>query len=147
MTRLALEQAPAASLPRRFLLSAPLWGMLAGVLRIVDGDALLRTRWDPATLQLQIVGFLGWIQLHRRCGRGVHLPGVQRLLPEANQVHVLRVFLVSALLLPAAVLWPRAWLVRGAGLAVLLAYGVLWWALLEVRRRADRFVMTTEGRA
>ncbi|MGB5851394.1 MAG: hypothetical protein WBG85_03765, partial [Rhodanobacter sp.] len=59
MARLALDQAPPASLPRRFLLSAPLWGVLAGVLLVVDGDVALRTRWQPATLALVHVFTLG----------------------------------------------------------------------------------------
>src|SRR3546814_4553049 len=59
MTQLRLEQAPAPSLPRRFLLSAPCWGMLAGVLLIVDGDSALRMRWNPATLALVHMFTLG----------------------------------------------------------------------------------------
>ena len=52
MTRLALDQAPVVSLPRRFLLAMPAWGVLAGLLLLIDGDALLRTRWHPGTLAL-----------------------------------------------------------------------------------------------
>jgi hypothetical protein len=59
MARLTIERAPAPALPRRFLLCMPWWGMLAGVLLIVDGDALLRSRWNPATLALVHVFTLG----------------------------------------------------------------------------------------
>lgn len=59
MARLAIEHAPATSLPSRFLLSAPLWGMLAGALLLIDGDALLRTRWSLATVALVHVFTLG----------------------------------------------------------------------------------------
>ena len=59
MARLELEQAPLASLPRRFLLTAPCWGMLAGVLLLIDGDALLHGRWNVGTLALVHVFTLG----------------------------------------------------------------------------------------
>src|SRR5574337_1252693 len=59
MTKLRLEQAPVAALPRRFLLTAPLWGMLAGVLLGIDGAAALVSRWNPATLALVHVFALG----------------------------------------------------------------------------------------
>ena len=52
MAKLQLDHAPTASLSRRFLLSAPLWGMLAGVLLLLDGNALRFARWSPDTLAL-----------------------------------------------------------------------------------------------
>ncbi|MEY2152162.1 hypothetical protein AB7849_14745 [Rhodanobacter sp. 115] len=59
MTRLAIEQAPRASLPRRFLLAVPLWGMAGGVLLCLDGSGALLDRWQPATLALVHVYALG----------------------------------------------------------------------------------------
>ncbi|MEO8857467.1 MAG: hypothetical protein ABI343_10820 [Burkholderiaceae bacterium] len=52
MTKLGLDQARGASLPRRFLITVPLWVLLDGVRRLVDGDGALRTRWNPAPLAL-----------------------------------------------------------------------------------------------
>ncbi|WP_236585578.1 hypothetical protein [Dyella sp. EPa41] len=52
MAKLALDQAPTVSLPRRFLCSMPAWGMLAGLLLMLDGDGMLRSRWHPGTLAL-----------------------------------------------------------------------------------------------
>src|SRR5574337_505098 len=48
MTQLRLEQAPTPSLPRRFLLGAPCWGMLAGVLLILPAAAGVRVRGSAA---------------------------------------------------------------------------------------------------
>ncbi|WP_017463281.1 hypothetical protein [Dyella ginsengisoli] len=59
MTRLRLEQAPAATLPLRFLLAMPCWGIVGGALLLIDGDATLRVRWHPATLALVHVWTLG----------------------------------------------------------------------------------------
>lgn len=52
MARLTLAHSPAQSVPRRFLLTMALWGMLAGALLMLDGDTLLRSRWTPGTLAL-----------------------------------------------------------------------------------------------
>ena len=59
MTRLRLEQAPAATLPLRFLLAMPCWGIVGGGLLMLDGDTALRVRWHPATLALVHVWTLG----------------------------------------------------------------------------------------
>lgn len=59
MTKLRLEQAPAATLPLRFVLSMPCWGMAGGLLLMVDADAALRVRWHPDTLALVHVWTLG----------------------------------------------------------------------------------------
>ncbi|OOG38552.1 MULTISPECIES: hypothetical protein [unclassified Rhodanobacter] len=93
---------------------------------------------------LEIVAFLGWIALHRRVSRGVRIPGIQRLLPELDKARVLLAQLPQAFLLPAAVLWPRLWLARSAGLAMLLAWLCLWLTLDGVRRRANRFLLNME---
>ncbi|MFC5526935.1 hypothetical protein ACFPPA_14440 [Rhodanobacter ginsengisoli] len=94
---------------------------------------------------LEIVAFLGWIELHRRIGRGVQLPGVQRLLPEREKYRALLLQLPLAVLLPAAVLWPASWLARSAGLAMLLAWLGVGLACLGVRHRVMHFQTMHEG--
>ncbi|TAL73016.1 MAG: hypothetical protein EPN56_13525 [Rhodanobacter sp.] len=59
MAKLRLDEAPAAALPLRFLLSMPCWGILGGLLLLVDADAALRSRWQPATLAITHVWTLG----------------------------------------------------------------------------------------
>lgn len=90
-------------------------------------------------MALEIVPFIGWIELHRRCGRGLQLPGVQRLLPDGDKLGVL-LAQWPLLLLPAAVLWPSPWLARAAGVALVCAWLATWAALRGVRRRADDFL-------
>ncbi|TAL88722.1 MAG: hypothetical protein EPN69_15805 [Rhodanobacter sp.] len=113
-------------------------GMLAGALGLVIALPLLVTG-----MALEIVPFIGWIELHRRCGRGTQVPGVQRLLPAADKRRVLLVQL-SLLLLPAAVLWPGIGLSRAAGVALLLIWAEVGWTLLGVRRRAHHFLRRLE---
>lgn len=52
VTKLAIDQAPPVSLPRRFLLAAPAWGVLAGLMLLLDGGQTLQSRWAPPTLAL-----------------------------------------------------------------------------------------------
>jgi len=59
MPRLRLDQAPPATLPLRFLLAMPCWGVAGGVALMVDADATLLTRWHPATLALVHAWTLG----------------------------------------------------------------------------------------
>lgn len=59
MPKLRLEQAPAATLPLRFLLAVPCWGVLGSVLLLIDGGAALQNRWPPETLALVHVWTLG----------------------------------------------------------------------------------------
>ena len=115
-------------------------GMFAGALGLGVALPLLVT-----AMMLEIVPFIGWIELHRHCGRGVQVPGVQRLLPDRDKHRVL-LGQLSLLLLPLAVIWPSAWLARAAGLALLLAWAWVGWTLLGVRRRAHHFLQALEDR-
>lgn len=113
---------------------------LVGVLAIGIGLPLL-----VAGMQLEIVAFLGWIELHRVSGRGVQLPGVQLLLPDADKARVLVLHLGAGALLLAAVLWPQPALARLAGAALAVAYGALYVALQGVRRRSHHFLRSREA--
>jgi hypothetical protein len=131
---------PVLALAALALLADVRGGMLAGALGLGIALPLL-----VIGMMLEIVPFIGWIELHRRIGRGVQLPGVQRLLPVHEKTRVL-LAQVPLLLLPVAVCWPSAWLARVAGLALVLAWGCAWWTLRGVRRRANHFLSTVEPR-
>jgi hypothetical protein len=122
------------------LAAGPRGGLLAPVLGLGIALPLLLIG-----MALEIVAFIGWIDLHRRCGRGVQLPSVQRLLPDSDKLGVLLAQL-PLLLLPAAALWPSPWLARAAGLALLFAWLGVWSALRGVRRRANGFLLALEAR-
>lgn len=109
--------------------------LLAGVLGITVALPLL-----AVGMQLEIVAFLGWIDLHRRCGRGTRVPGVHQLLPDADKWRVLIAFLAAVPLQLAAVLRPSTGLARVAGMALLVSYALLWHTLSGVRRRSARFL-------
>ncbi|VAX06084.1 Putative transmembrane protein [hydrothermal vent metagenome] len=63
-SNLSLEQAPPISVPFRFFLTAPIFGLLAALLLMVYGPDAMTNRWAPVTLALThliTLGFLGLI--------------------------------------------------------------------------------------
>ncbi|KGM53557.1 hypothetical protein N800_03790 [Lysobacter daejeonensis GH1-9] len=123
------------------LLAGDAHAVLVGVLAIGIGLPLL-----VVGMQLEIVAFLGWIGLHRHCGKGVRLPGVQLLMPERDKYTVLLLHLAAAVALLIAVLLPVSAAARVAGGALLLAHGTMLAALSGVGWRSRRFVWQLQER-
>ena len=145
MARLALEHAPAPAAPLRFLAVAPAWGLLAGLLLLWQGEALLQTRWSPATvgfvhlLTLGVLGnaMLGSLWQFLPVVAGVRMPGPRM----ATAIHAgLNLGLLG--FATALLAGPRALLLPASGLMVasllVFALGVLralWRAGLSARLR------------
>ncbi len=66
-TALSLEQAPPISVPLRFFLTAPVFGMLAAGLLLWAGPDALASRWMPSTLALSHLLGLGVLTM-TMCG-------------------------------------------------------------------------------
>lgn len=109
-------------------------GMPAGALALGIGLPLL-----VGAMALEIVPFVGWIALRQRVPRGTRLPGVQRLLPDVRKRRVLTAQCAAALLLLAAVSWPRPWLAQLAALAQLLAWSAHGHALASALQAGRAF--------
>jgi len=128
---LSFEQAPPISVPYRFFLTAPWFGVLAGLLLAFVGGEAFASRWTMETLaatHLLVVGFM----LQAMCGALLQFVPVAaggniwrpRLV--ANIVHPL--LLVSALLLAGAFLMqqPALFIAAAHGFVLTLGfYGVL----------------------
>ncbi|GAB3750222.1 hypothetical protein [Lysobacter olei] len=123
------------------LLASESQAVLVAALAIAIGLPLL-----VVGMQLEIVAFLGWIGLHRHCGKGIRLPGVQLLLPERDKVVVLALHLMAAIALPVAVVVPSGAVARMAGAGLLLAHGATLVALCGVAWRSRRFVQQLGAR-
>lgn len=52
MTRIEIAAGPPTALPMAFLLAAPAWGCVAGLMLISGAEAAVASRWSPATLAL-----------------------------------------------------------------------------------------------
>ncbi|WP_237173809.1 hypothetical protein [Paracandidimonas lactea] len=126
---LSLDNSPPASVPLRFMLSAPVFMMLAGLLLLASPQALL-SRWTPQALALTHLLTLGALA-HTMAG------AMMQILPVATGIHVLAPRLTASithvslsggtLLLAAAFLIGTPWLF-GTGAALLVA-GLAWLAM------------------
>ena len=114
-------------------------GMLAGALVLGVGLPLV-----VGAMAMEIVPFVAWIGLRRQVPRGVQIPGVQRLLPDAAKQRVLRAQMLAAPWLVLVVLWPQPWLARLAGLAQLGAWAVHGHALWSALHNAHGFACRVE---
>ncbi|MEW9570346.1 hypothetical protein ABQJ54_01135 [Rhodanobacter sp. Si-c] len=114
-------------------------GLLAGALALGVGLPLLL-----GAMAMEIVPFVAWIGLRHRVPRGVQIPGVQRLLPDAAKRRALLAQAMAAPWLMFAVLWPQPWLAQLAGLAQLGAWAVHGHALWSALRNARGFARGAE---
>ena len=119
---LSFEQAPPVWVPYRFFLTAPLFGLAAGLLLAWVGAEAFASRWTPAALaltHLMVAGFM----LQAMCG------ALLQFIPVATGGNIWRPGLVAGLVHPALVVGvallatgflvgPGPWFAAGAGLIV-----------------------------
>lgn len=117
---LSFEQAPPIGVPFRFFLTAPLFGIAAGLLLFIQGGEMLASRWTPGALagtHLLVVGFM----LQTMCG------ALLQFVPVAAGGNIWRPRLVATavhpLLVAAAVLLVWAFLSQQSALFVAAAHG------------------------
>ncbi|MDP2822154.1 MAG: hypothetical protein Q8O52_05665 [Sulfuritalea sp.] len=123
---LSFDQAPPISVPYRFFLAAPWFGVMAGILLAWSGGDALVSRWTPEALTLTHLIALGFM-LQAMCGAlfqfiAVAVGGnVWRPKLVANTVQPL--LLLATLLLVAGLLFSRPGLLSAAVPLFLLAVG------------------------
>lgn len=59
----SLDQAPPEDIPVRFFLSAPLFGIIAGILILVGGENLFLSNWGSETIAVTHLFTLGWLAM------------------------------------------------------------------------------------
>lgn len=131
---LSLDQAPPIAVPLRFFLTAPLFGVAAGVLLLLSGPELLSSRWSPAALavtHLLTLGVLGLVM----CGAMMQLLPVVAGSPVSavrwvsGGVHLLvtagTVLLCAAFLTGASSLFGWAGVTLGAGFILFITVVVI----------------------
>lgn len=94
---LNLQQAPPISVPFRFFLSAPLFGLLAAAVMLWQGPDLFASRWSVATLAATHLITLGFMTM-------VMVGAMMQMLPVLAGAPVPRPKLVSAIIHPLLVL-------------------------------------------
>ncbi|MFA7070388.1 MAG: hypothetical protein WC144_06065, partial [Sulfurimonas sp.] len=93
---LSLDQAPPISAPLRFFLSAPLFGVVAGVIMLFGDPTLLVSRFSSETILLThvlTIGFLALIMFGALIQMLPVLAGVS--IPKATLVSKISHFLIS----------------------------------------------------
>jgi len=126
--KLAFEHTPGLALPLRFLLAAPWFGALAGLLLVWQGADAMSTRWAPATLavtHLLTLGFLGMAMAGSLLQMvpvvaGVELHWARRLGPM-----IWAALAGGALLLAGGFLHGLPWCLRAAGILLAGAFILL----------------------
>ena len=58
---LSLDQAPSEDIPLRFFISAPIFGILAGLMVLLKGNLLFSNTWMPEMVALTHLLTLGWM--------------------------------------------------------------------------------------
>lgn len=128
---LSFEQTPALSVPLRFLLTAPLFAILAALLMLWQAPAMLASRWLPATLaftHLLTLGFLSMTMVGALLQILQVVVGIEIRAPQATARFVHATLAAGAILLPLAFLSSEAVFFK---LAILcLASGFLWLLLV-----------------
>jgi hypothetical protein len=94
---LNLQQAPPISVPFRFFLSAPLFGLLAAGVMLWQGPGVFASRWSPSTLALTHLITLGFMTM-------VMAGAMMQMLPVLAGTPVPRPKLMAAIVHPLLVL-------------------------------------------
>lgn len=117
---LSFEQAPPISVPFRFFLTAPLFGIAAGLLLFWQGGEMLASRWMPAALaatHLLVAGFM----LQAMCG------ALLQFVPVAAGGNIWRPRLVAGIVHPLLIvgvsLLVAAFLTQRGALFIAAAHG------------------------
>ncbi len=125
-TLLSLEQTPPLSVPIRFFLTAPLFGILASILLFYDGPELFNNRWGMHTLALTHLLTLGFITMVM-FGAMLQLLAILAASPVPHPVLVSNVLHISLTLgtlsLAAGFLNGYNWLMQSA--VILLGFSFL----------------------
>lgn len=114
---LSFDKTPPFEAPLRFFLSAPLFGMLAGLLLLVEGEDLLASRWTPGALaatHLLTVGFMLQIMLGALIQVLPVVAGANLRRPAQLAAWLHPALNIGALLLAAGFYWHQPGLLQGA---------------------------------
>ncbi|WP_306603781.1 hypothetical protein [Azonexus sp.] len=123
---LSFDQSPPLTAPLRFLLTAPLYGVLAGALLMIEGADLLASRWTPAALaatHLLTLGFMLQIMLGALIQILPVVAGANLAQPARLAALVHPLLNLGCLLLVAGFLAAAPGLLQAAGVLLLLSIG------------------------
>ena len=139
----SLDQAPPLSIPAGFFLTAPFALIVAGLVLVSRGTAVLSSGWDPGTLALThlgTLGFLGMVMVGALYQMTPVVAGARvPLIRTAHVVHASLLIAVIALTWAGLRVAPMGFAhgFRLAGFALVLFLLPVGWALLRTPARTD----------
>lgn len=124
---LSFDSAPPLSAPLRFLLTAPAFGVLAGLLFALDGGDSLASRWSPSALALTHLLTAGFM-LQAMVGASIQVLPVVAGAPFRRPLSIARaaypLLVGGALLLAGGLRWNGALLSTAGALLLVAGIGV-----------------------
>ncbi len=139
---LSLQQSPPFSVPARFLISAPLFGLLAALVLLWHGPEIIATRWSPAILAVTHFLTLGFLAMSM-------LGAMMQLMPVLMGMVITRPLLFSRLihlpLLSGTLCLGLAWLLHLPQLFI-LAIALLGFAFSTFILIAAERLLRSENR-
>jgi hypothetical protein len=143
-SNLSLQQTPPLTVPLRFFLTAPLFGVAAGLMLLVHGPEVLMNRWMPLTLgvtHLLTLGFASMVMLGALQQMLPVVAGSPLSHPEPVSRWVHRLFSLGVVVLVAGLSWLQsAWMLVAMvllGLALSIFLLSAGRSLLRVPRMHD----------
>ncbi|MGK0291048.1 MAG: hypothetical protein ACI86H_002515 [bacterium] len=125
---LSLEQAPPEDIPFRFFLTAPLFGIFAGILLIIQDEKLFKTILYFDTIALTHLITLGWLALIMMGAFYQMVPvligGIVPFLSISRVVHLGMVLGICSLII-GLIYWLQTLLIIAGGLLILSLIGFL----------------------
>jgi hypothetical protein len=117
---LSLDQAPAEDIPLRFFISAPIFGILAGLMVLLKGNLLFSNTWMPETVALTHLLTLGWMGSVMFGALYQMIPVlVGGIVPFPRLSRMLHTILIpTILLMVSGFFWNHSWMLK-ASLALL----------------------------
>ena len=113
---LSLDQAPAEDIPLRFFISAPIFGILAGLMVLLKGNLLFSNTWMPETVALTHLLTLGWMGSVMFGALYQMIPVlVGGIVPFPKLSRMLHTILIPAILLMVSgFFWNHSWMLKAS---------------------------------
>ena len=136
---LSLDQAPAEDIPLRFFISAPIFGILAGLMVLLKGNLLFSNTWMPETVALTHLLTLGWMGSVMFGALYQMIPVlVGGIVPFPKLSRMLHTILIPAILLMVSgFFWNHPWMLKASLILLFPTILLFLLQLVQPLARAD----------
>ncbi len=136
---LSLDQAPAEDIPLPFFISAPIFGILAGLMVLLKGNLLFSNTWMPETVALTHLLTLG-------CMGSVMFGALYQMIPVlvggivpfpklSRMLHT--ILILAILLMVSGIFWNHSWMLKASLILLFPTILLFLLQLVQPLARAD----------